>query len=385
MFLYLLPSMQMKGKEYTTPLDLWRSGYTGEVTVWSTVKSPEGFKRIVRSLYRMDKVRLVREPDDTDLAKMLSSNDSDELQVVELQRSFSSANACLGHISVDKDAKVELEEDPPVAGNYSFAKILSLGDLPMDITVSHLSDSRRGDDMSESDMILICQSPFTVLKECVYIVTYVSTCETDPEKSAKHDGKSFEIPFFKPVNIRLAKDSFTVPNDFRKPKPRVYKLSSEAYYQLTGDALHDDDYVDIDEVFRAVVDPDRHVPIRTPPETPPTSPRPTTRQPHSYYTTESGPPSIPPKPTEISSAPPPVYPRQRRQSEPTTLTNANPHLPITRTHQSESLEMNTPSSPPNPGTLQKRPVPAPRNTLQRSKTTVVTSTPRRIPPPPPVR
>ncbi|XP_072016746.1 uncharacterized protein [Amphiura filiformis] len=355
---------RMRGKEYPTPLDLWKSGHTGEVTVWSTVKTPKGFQKSVRSLYRMDRVNLVRMPEENTLFKVLSNNDSDEIETVELNRTFSNENARLGNISVDSDARVELEEAPSIVGDHSLANILRYGDLPMDIALCQVTQI---EDCSMSDMILICESPFKVLKECMYTVTHVTTYETNPEESL-----TFEIPEFAQLQIKLAKGTSDVPKNFQKPKSRVHKLSMGAYHQLTGEALDDGNYEEIDDTlfFLSHSASDRYMPIESPPVTPPLSPRPGTRMP------SKAPASLP---FVSSSATPPLLPRPRRPSAPEEY------------HSSTSVSL-----PVMSATLPLPPKPRPRPSLRNQSLTSPSSSradtlPRRpvpevpIPPKPPQR
>ncbi|XP_072017143.1 uncharacterized protein [Amphiura filiformis] len=331
----------MRGKEYPTPLDLWKSGHAGEVTVWYTVKSPKGFQESVRSLYRMDRVNLVRMPDENQPFKVLSNNYSDEIEIVELHRTFSNVNALLGNISVEGGARVGLEEAPSIVGDHSLANILRYGELPMDIALCHVSQI---EDCSMSDMILICESPFKVLKECMYTVTHVTTYETNPEESL-----TFEIPEFAQLQIKLAKGTSDVPKNFQKPKSRVHKLSMEAYYQLTGEALDYGNYEDIDDTLFLLShsDPNRYMPIQSPPVTPPLSPRPGTRMP-------SRPPAS--LPVVSSSATPPVLPRPRRHTHEECLPSTSVRLPV----MSTTLLM-PPRPRPRPSlradSLPRRPVP----------------------------
>ena len=207
------------------------------------MKSPKGFRENVRSIYQHDRVQLVRDPDEVELPKFLSTDDFSECEVVDVCRNFSKVKARLGKISVDANANVCFEEPPPVVGQHSLADVLRYGEIPMDIA---LCDVSQLEEMSDGDRILVCESPFRVVKECEYTVTYVRTLEGG--------NKVYEIPDFSNMQVRPAKTTNTLQTDlqFEKPNSCVIQLSSEEYAQLVGVPLNEPVYNEIEEEIQSL-------------------------------------------------------------------------------------------------------------------------------------
>ena len=151
-------------------------------------------------------------------------------------RNFSKVQARLGKISVDASANVCFEEPPPVVGQHSLADALRYGEIPMNIA---LSDVSQLEEMSDGDRILVCESPFQIVKECEYTATFVRTLESG--------NTVYEIPDFRNMQVRPAKTMNTLQMQFEKPNSCVIQLSSEEYAQLVGVPFSEPVYNEIDD------------------------------------------------------------------------------------------------------------------------------------------
>ena len=361
----------MRGKEYPTPLDLWKSKYEGEVTATQNVKSPQGYQARIQPIHQMDRVQLV-DLNQTDLQKVMSDDKQEERQVVEVRRVFSQFNDPLGTICLDSDAKACFEEPPPIIGQHSIADLLRYGKIPMEIALGEISQMHS---VTEGDRILLCESPFKVSQECTYSVTYVRAIEV---RSKQPIGDIYEIPDCYNIKVRSSKAQTKVKptSQPEKPKPELetpksglFTLSSTEYYLLIGQP----EYMEIMDARATVAVPICHTyfsfegsadtrqaaatcPINpevrevTPPPLPPGS---VNRK--SY---ECGPRSVP-----ILQFPVILDQSQSDRLTPTDQEDTDAlYVPPARPPKSPNLSKRSPTRipPSSPSKLSFRPVPRPR-------------------------
>ena len=234
---------QMRGKEYSTPLDLWKSKYEGEVTATQNVKSPQGYQTRIQPIHQMDRVQLV-DLNQVDLQKVMSDDKQEEREVVEVRRVFSQFNDPLGMICLDSDAKACFEEPPPIIGQHGISDLLRYGKIPMEIALGEISQMHS---VTEGDRILLCESPFKVLQECTYSVTYVRAIEM---RGRQPIGDISEIPDCYNIKVRSSKvhkrgkptsQPEKPKSEPESPKSGLFTLSSTEYYLLIGQP----DYMEI--------------------------------------------------------------------------------------------------------------------------------------------
>ena len=271
----------MTGKEYPTPLDLWKANHTDIVTATNTAESPPGYQKFTNSIYQGDKVQLRKLSKDQKLSLVSNDRNDNRMQVVKLNRLFTSeSRASLGKIKVDCNADACFEETPAVVGQHSLFNMLRHGKkMPMDIALAGVSQIS---DLSKCDMILVSESPFTVTKECKYSVTNVTTLHINSQGQLSRY-QTFQIPKFVKMQVRILKETVT-PVDLgctvKPPETGLYKLSPKTYQQLTGEPMEESyrhSYDEsIDSVFTTPPDLNRRLSrLFTPPSTSMSQLRPT--------------------------------------------------------------------------------------------------------------
>ncbi|XP_072016742.1 uncharacterized protein [Amphiura filiformis] len=219
------------GNEYITPYDLWKSKFMGPVKAAVSCKAPEGFPE-ARSIYKNDEVRLSSKPTQREeLPKLVGSDgDSEEMDVVHLERILSTTSTTLGSIYVPSYLTVHLREAPPSLGEHTLGDVTKYGKLPMRVELSTIT---RGASMTKDDNNLLNEGPLTIETECEYSVAYVTLF--DPHCVSNDIQEAREIPHFLRIQVRPIREKFPVKGDivyFKKPTPQVFYLTLKQYSEL---------------------------------------------------------------------------------------------------------------------------------------------------------
>ena len=221
----------------------------GIVKATETGLAPKGFPES-RSIYKNDEVKLYSKPTEKEeVSKLVGcEEDMEEMDVVYLDRTFSTETDILGDIFVPSYLKVHLREPPASLGEHCLSDIMTKfapGNLPLSVIMNNIA---RGASVTKDDSILMNESTLKIVAEVDYTVAYVTIF--DPQSTSRGRQEAKEIPDFMKIRVRpIRQQSLPVTGDvlnFRKPSPRLFQLTLNQYSRLY-EPESEDEYQDISE------------------------------------------------------------------------------------------------------------------------------------------
>ena len=219
----------------------------GIVKATETGLAPKGFPES-RSIYKNDEVKLYSKPTEKEeVSKLVGcEDDMEEMDVIYLDRTFSTETHILGDIFVPSYLKVHLREPPASLGEHCLADIMTKfapGNLPLSVTMNNIT---RGASVTKDDSILMNESNLKIVAEVDYTVAYVTIF--DPQSNSRGKQEAREIPDFMKIRVRpIRQQSLPVTGDvlsFRKPSSRLFQLTLSQYSRLYVPES-EDEYQDI--------------------------------------------------------------------------------------------------------------------------------------------